>query len=192
MSESFVHETAIVDEGTELGNGTKVWHWVHISKGSKIGNNCVLGQNVFIGNDVQVGNGVKIQNNVSVYKGVVLEDDVFCGPSMVFTNVINPRSHIERKTEFKETRVSKGATLGANCTVICGNQIGTYAMVAAGAVVSKNVPNYALVMGVPARHVGWVCSCGERLDLETGTSCTGQCKACGKNYKVDGYTCSEV
>ena len=192
MSASFVHETAIVDEGVELGDGTKVWHWVHISKGSQIGQNCVLGQNVFVGNDVRIGNGVKVQNNVSVYNGVVLEDDVFCGPSMVFTNVINPRSHIERKTEFKETRVSKGATLGANCTILCGNQIGPYAMVAAGAVVSKNVPAYALVMGVPARHVGWVCACGERLDMETGTSDSCTCKACGKNYKADGYSCSEV
>lgn len=150
------HETAIVDEGAEVGEGTRIWHWAHICGGAKIGKNCSFGQNVFVGNKVIIGNGVKIQNNVSVYDNVTLEDDVFCGPSMVFTNVYNPRSAINRKNEYRDTVVKKGATLGANCTIVCGVTIGKYAFVGAGAVVTKDVPDYALVVGVPAKQIGWM------------------------------------
>jgi UDP-2-acetamido-3-amino-2,3-dideoxy-glucuronate N-acetyltransferase len=176
----YVHPTAIIDEGVEIGEGTKIWHFSHIMTGAKIGKNCVLGQNVFIGRNVRIGDGVKIQNNVSVYEGVELEDYVFCGPSMVFTNVLNPRSEIERKREFRRTLVKRGATLGANCTIVCGVTIGRYAFVGAGAVVTKDVPDYALVIGVPARIVGWVCECGERLEFIQGSA---TCAACGKRYR---------
>jgi UDP-2-acetamido-3-amino-2,3-dideoxy-glucuronate N-acetyltransferase len=159
----FVHETAIVDNGAEVGAGTKIWHFSHILGKTKIGAHCSIGQNVMVGPDVTVGNGCKLQNNVAVYKGVTLEDDVFCGPSMVFTNVLTPRAHIERKEEFAPTRIGKGATLGANCTIICGHDVGAYAMVGAGAVVTKNVAPYALVVGNPARQIGWVSNAGERL-----------------------------
>lgn len=161
-----VHETAIVDDGAEIGEGTKIWHFSHILTRTKIGANCVLGQNVVVGPDVSVGNGCKIQNNVSVYKGVILEDDVFCGPSCVFTNVINPRAFIERKTEFRQTTVRRGATIGANATIICGVEIGEYALIAAGAVVTKDVPPYAVMMGVPARQHGWVTKEGDRVDYD--------------------------
>ena len=157
-----IHETAIIDEGAELGEGCRVWHWAHICGGAKIGNGCSFGQNVFVGNDVQIGNNVKIQNNVSVYDRVYLEDDVFCGPSMVFTNVYNPRSAIVRKSEYRPTIVRRGATLGANCTIICGVEIGEYAFVGAGAVITKDVPPYALMAGVPARQIGWVDKEGNR------------------------------
>ena len=157
-----IHETAIIDEGAELGEGCRVWHWAHICGGAKIGNGCSFGQNVFVGNDVQIGNNVKIQNNVSVYDKVCLEDDVFCGPSMVFTNVYNPRSAIVRKSEYRPTIVRRGATLGANCTIICGVEIGEYAFVGAGAVITKDVPPYALMAGVPARQIGWVDKEGNR------------------------------
>lgn len=163
MSDYFLHTSSFVDDGVEIGAGTKIWHFCHVMSGARIGENCVLGQNVFVGRNVVIGNGVKIQNNVSVYEGVVLEDDVFCGPSMVFTNVINPRSEIERKTEFKTTLVRRGATFGANCTVVCGVTVGRYAFVGAGAVVTKDVPDYALVVGVPARQVGWMSRHGHRL-----------------------------
>lgn len=176
----FVHPTATVDPGAEIGEGTKIWHYSHVMSGAKIGRNCVLGQNVFIGRNVRIGDGVKIQNNVSVYEGVELEDYVFCGPSMVFTNVVNPRSEIERKSEFRKTLVKRGATLGANCTIICGVTIGRYAFIGAGAVVTKDVPDYALVVGVPARIVGWVCECGEKLVFNDGWA---TCHACGKKYK---------
>ncbi len=159
----YKHETAIVDEGAKIGSDCKVWHWAHICAGAEIGDNCVFGQNVFVGNKVSIGRQVKIQNNVSVYDNVTLEDDVFCGPSMVFTNVTNPRAHIERKDEFKNTLVKKGATLGANCTILCGNTIGEYAMVAAGAVVTKDVSAHALMAGVPAKQIGWVSHAGEVL-----------------------------
>lgn len=158
-----IHETAIVDEGARIGTGTFVWHWVHVCGGAEIGSNCSLGQNVFVGNDVKIGNRVKIQNNVSVYDAVYIEDDVFCGPSMVFTNVHNPRSAVVRKSEYRETRVKKGASLGANCTIVCGVTIGEYAFVGAGAVVSRDVPPYALVVGVPARQIGWMSEAGDRL-----------------------------
>src|SRR6201994_4843773 len=157
---AFVHESAYVDEGATIGNGTKVWHFCHILPGAVIGERCSLGQNVVVMNGVRIGNNCKIQNNVSVYEGVELEDDVFCGPSMVFTNVINPRSHVERKHEYKRTLVRRGATIGANATIICGVILGQYCFVAAGAVVTSDVPDYALVMGVPAVHAGWVCVCG--------------------------------
>lgn len=161
----FLHETAIVDEGAEIGKDTKVWHWVHVSKGAKIGENCSLGQNVYVGNKVKIGRNVKIQNNVSVYDNVTLEDDVFCGPSMVFTNVYNPRSAITRKDEYLNTLVKRGATLGANCTIVCGNTVGEYAFIGAGSVVTKDVPDYALMVGVPARQIGWMSRYGERLEI---------------------------
>lgn len=162
-----IHETAIIDEGAQLGEGCRVWHWVHICSGAKIGNDCSFGQNVFVGNDVQIGNNVKIQNNVSVYDKVLLEDDVFCGPSMVFTNVYNPRSAIVRKTEYKPTIVRKGATIGANSTIVCGVEIGEYAFIGAGAVVTKDVKPYALMAGVPARQIGWVDKDGFRTARQT-------------------------
>jgi UDP-2-acetamido-3-amino-2,3-dideoxy-glucuronate N-acetyltransferase len=174
------HETAIVDEGAKIGAGTRIWHWVHVGASAEIGENCSLGQNVYVGR-ARIGNNVKIQNNVSVYDAVILEDDVFCGPSMVFTNVINPRSHIVRKHEYRETLVKRGATIGANAVILCGHQIGSYAMIGAGAVVTKDVPDYALVAGNPARQMGWVCQCGERLQIAEGTT---RCHACGGEYEV--------
>jgi UDP-2-acetamido-3-amino-2,3-dideoxy-glucuronate N-acetyltransferase len=160
-----VHETAIVDKGAAIGNDTRIWHWVHICKGAKIGEKCSLGQNVFVGNKVTIGDNVKIQNNVSVYDNVTLEDDVFCGPSMVFTNVFNPRSAVSRKDEYRNTLVKKGATLGANCTIVCGNTIGEYAFIGAGSVVTSDVKPFALMTGVPARQTGWMSRFGEKLDL---------------------------
>jgi len=162
---SLFHPSAIIDAGSTIGNNTSVWHFVHISSGAKIGNNCSIGQNVFIGNKVVIGDNVKIQNNVSVYDNVLIEDDVFCGPSMVFTNVINPRAFIERKSEYLTTIIRKGATLGANCTIVCGVTIGEFAFIGAGAVVTKNVPAFALVIGVPAIQIGWMTKYGERIDL---------------------------
>lgn len=160
-----IHPSAIVDEGATIGNHTRIWHWVHVSPGAKIGEYCSLGQNVYVGNHVLIGNNVKIQNNVSVYDNVTLEDDVFCGPSMVFTNVYNPRSAVSRKDEYRDTLVKKGATLGANCTIVCGITIGAYAFIGAGSVINRNVPNYALMVGVPAKQIGWMSQFGERLDL---------------------------
>ncbi|OYU92548.1 MAG: N-acetyltransferase, partial [Burkholderiales bacterium PBB5] len=160
-----MHSTAIVDEGAQLGPGCRVWHWVHISGGARIGAGCSFGQNVFVGNDVTIGHNVKIQNNVSVYDAVTLEDDVFCGPSMVFTNVFNPRAAVVRKAEYRRTLVKRGATLGANCTIVCGSTVGEHAFIGAGAVVSRDVPAYALMVGVPAKRIGWMSRHGERLDL---------------------------
>jgi UDP-2-acetamido-3-amino-2,3-dideoxy-glucuronate N-acetyltransferase len=177
----FVHESVYIDDGVKIGVGTKIWHFSHVLSGSIIGDHCNIGQNVVIGPDVTVGNGCKIQNNVSVYKGVTLEDDVFCGPSMVFTNVHNPRAHIRRMEELRPTLVKKGATLGANCTVVCGHTIGRYAFLGAGAAVTKDVPDYALVVGVPARIVGWVCECGEKLHFAGEQTI---CKACGRRYRM--------
>jgi UDP-2-acetamido-3-amino-2,3-dideoxy-glucuronate N-acetyltransferase len=163
MPDIYKHPTAIVDDGCTVGSGSKIWHFCHILKGSKIGENCVFGQNVMAGPDVTIGNGVKVQNNVAIYKGVTLEDDVFCGPSMVFTNVLTPRAFVERKDEFLPTLVKHGATIGANATIVCGVTIGRYAMIGAGSVVTKNVPDQALVVGNPARQMGWVSRSGERL-----------------------------
>jgi UDP-2-acetamido-3-amino-2,3-dideoxy-glucuronate N-acetyltransferase len=161
-----VHDTAIIDDGAEIGDDTRIWHWVHVSGGARIGKSCSLGQNVYVGNEVVIGNNVKIQNNVSVYDNVTLEDDVFCGPSMVFTNVYNPRSAVSRKDEYRSTIVKRGATLGANCTIVCGITIGEYAFVGAGAVVNTNIPPYALMVGVPARCIGWMSKFGKRLKFK--------------------------
>lgn len=189
----FVHESAYVDEGCEIGAGTKIWHFSHILKGSRIGQNCNIGQNVVIGPNVTIGNGVKIQNNVSVYQGVTLEDEVFCGPSMVFTNVINPRSAIRRMDELKPTLVKRGATIGANATIVCGVTLGRYCFVGAGAVVTKDVPDFGLVVGNPARLIGWMCRCGVRLSFNgvEGVENT-ECSACGAAYRREGRTVSEM
>jgi UDP-2-acetamido-3-amino-2,3-dideoxy-glucuronate N-acetyltransferase len=181
-AEAFIHESAYVDDGATIGAGTRVWHFCHVLGGAVIGDRCSLGQNVVVMNGTRIGTNVKIQNNVSVYEGVELEDDVFCGPSMVFTNVMNPRSHVSRKNEYRRTLVKRGASIGANATIVCGTTLGEYAFVGAGAVVSKDVPPYALVVGVPARRVGWMCQCGERLP----DSGTGTCAACGSTYVAAG------
>ena len=178
----FVHESSYVDEGCEIGEGTKIWHFSHVMSGCKIGRNCNIGQNVVISPDVELGEGVKIQNNVSVYTGVVCEDGVFLGPSCVFTNVINPRAFIERKSEYRKTVVKKGASIGANATIVCGHDIGRYAFVGAGSVVTKDVPDYAMVYGSPARIRGYVCRCGEKLSFTDGAAC---CSACGMKYKMN-------
>ena len=178
----FVHESAYVDELASIGKGTKIWHFSHIMKGAKIGKDCRIGQNVMIGPEVRIGDKVKIQNNVSVYKGVTLEDEVFCGPSCVFTNVFNPRSAIPRMDELRLTLVKKGATIGANATIICGNNIGRYAFIGAGAVVTKNVPDYALVYGNRARLKGWICECGQRLNSKEDEA---RCEACNRRYRME-------
>lgn len=188
----FAHETAIVDKGAQIGEGTRIWHWVHVSPRAKIGSKCSLGQNVYIGNNVVIGNNVKIQNNVSVYDNVFLEDDVFCGPSMVFTNVYNPRSAIERKNEYRDTIVKKGATLGANCTVVCGVTIGAYAFIGAGAVINKNVPDYALMVGVPAKQIGWMSEFGERLDLPLTGEGEAICQHTGQKYMLSNNICHKI
>jgi UDP-2-acetamido-3-amino-2,3-dideoxy-glucuronate N-acetyltransferase len=177
-----IHPTAIVDEGAQIGEGTRLWHWVHVCGGAQIGKGVSLGQNVFVGNKVVIGDRCKIQNNVSVYDSVTLEEGVFCGPSMVFTNVYNPRSLIERKNEYRDTLVKRGATLGANCTIVCGVTIGEYAFIGAGSVVNKNVPAYALMVGVPARQIGWISEHGERLDLPLSGDGRATCPATGVGY----------
>lgn len=179
-----IHESAYVDEPCEIGAGSKIWHFSHIMKNCKIGRNCNLGQNVVVSPDVTLGNNVKVQNNVSIYTGVVLEDDVFCGPSMVFTNVINPRSEIVRRNEYKRTVVKKGASIGANSTIVCGHDVGRFAFIGAGAVITKTVPDYALMVGVPARRVGWVCRCGVQLPKSAAGKCV--CAACGNQYQDKG------
>lgn len=184
----YAHPTAVIDEGCSIGEGTKIWHFSHIMAKSRIGRKCNLGQNVVVSPDVVIGNNVKIQNNVSVYTGVVLEDDVFCGPSMVFTNVVNPRSHIVRRSEYKTTLVRRGASIGANATIVCGITIGQYAFIAAGAVVTRDVPDYALMVGSPARRKAWMCYCGVRLPEGK----TPACAACGRKYEVAGESCQEV
>ena len=180
------HESAIIDSGAQIGAGTRIWHWVHVCGGARIGERCVLGQNVFVANRAVIGNNVRIQNNVSVYDDVTLEDDVFCGPSMVFTNVINPRAHISRKEEYLKTLVRRGASLGANSTIVCGNTVGEYAFVGAGAVVTHDVPAYALVLGTPARWVAWMCQCGVRLPKGPGEV---RCGTCEHGYLVDSTQC---
>lgn len=182
----YKHESAIVDEGAQIGDGSRVWHFVHVCSGARIGAGVSLGQNVFVGNKVVIGDRCKIQNNVSVYDNVTLEDGVFCGPSMVFTNVYNPRSLIERKDEYRDTLVKRGATLGANCTVVCGVTIGEFAFVGAGAVVNKDVPAYALVVGVPARQIGWMSEFGEQLDLPVRGQGQATCSHSGKHYILQG------
>ncbi|NMP04252.1 N-acetyltransferase [Pseudoalteromonas arctica] len=181
-----VHESAIVDAGAKIGTDTRVWHFVHVCSGAQIGDKCSLGQNVFIGNKVTIGNNVKIQNNVSVYDNVHIEDDVFCGPSMVFTNVYNPRSFIERKTEYRDTLIKKGATLGANCTIVCGVTIGEYSLVGAGAVINKNVAAFALMVGVPAKQIGWISKYGEQLDLPLSGNARILCEHTGEEYILEG------
>ncbi|MCY7294384.1 acyltransferase [Alteromonas sp. a30] len=179
----YIHSSAIVDEGAQIGEGSRIWHFVHICGGARIGESCSFGQNVFVGNNVKIGNRCKIQNNVSVYDNVFLEDDVFCGPSMVFTNVYNPRSSIERKSEYRDTLVKRGATLGANCTIVCGVTIGQYAFVGAGAVINKDVKDYALMVGVPAKQIGWMSEYGEQLDLPvTGHELEAVCPHSGDVY----------
>lgn len=181
---SQIHPTAVIDKGASIGDGTRIWHWTHVRESARIGNACTIGEHVYVGPNVIIGNGVKIQNNVSVYEGVTLEDDVFCGPSVVFTNVHNPRANVSRKKEFRPTQIKRGATLGANCTVICGVTIGEYAFVGAGAVVTKDVPTYALMAGVPATHIGWISRHGERLDLPLTGEGEASCPATGHLYRL--------
>jgi UDP-2-acetamido-3-amino-2,3-dideoxy-glucuronate N-acetyltransferase len=180
----FVHESSYIDDPCEIGEGTKIWHFSHVMAGSKIGRRCNIGQNVVIAPEVRIGDNVKIQNNVSVYTGVELEDDVFCGPSMVFTNVTNPRSHVSRKDEYRKTLVKRGASIGANATVICGHTVGRYAFIGAGAVVTRDVPDYAIVVGNPGRVIGWMCQCGVKLDLSRDLRKDEHafCTACGRSY----------
>ena len=179
----FAHESSYVDDGAVIGNGTKIWHFSHVMPGAVIGERCNLGQNVVVMAGTRIGNNVKIQNNVSIYEGVELEDDVFCGPSCVFTNVMNPRSHVPRKHEYRRTLVKRGGSIGANATIICGVTLGEYAFIGAGAVVTADVPAYGLMVGVPARRVGWMCQCGERLHPSAGRAA---CDVCGATYEESG------
>ena len=181
-----IHPSAIVDAGAQLGDGCRVWHFVHISAGARVGERCSFGQNIYVGNDVTIGNNVKIQNNVSVYDAVTLEDDVFCGPSMVFTNVFNPRSAVTRKDEYRRTLVRRGATLGANCTVVCGTTIGRHAFIGAGAVVNRDVPDFALILGVPGRQAAWMSRFGERLALPLEGHAEATCPHTGDRYLLEG------
>jgi UDP-2-acetamido-3-amino-2,3-dideoxy-glucuronate N-acetyltransferase len=183
MSDYFVHESSYVDDGAEIGIGTKIWHFCHIMPRAHIGERCNIGQNVLVSPDVIIGNNVKIQNNVSLYTGVEIEDDAFLGPSMVFTNVVNPRSHVNRKDQYKTTLVRRGASIGANATIVCGVTLGKYCFVGAGSVVTKDVPDYALVYGSPARIRGWMCQCGEQLEFDDGYAV---CAACGDVYEKHG------
>jgi UDP-2-acetamido-3-amino-2,3-dideoxy-glucuronate N-acetyltransferase len=187
-----IHASAIVDAGAQLGEGTRVWHFAHVCAGARIGAGCSLGQGVYVGNDVTIGHNVKVQNNVSVYDAVTLEDDVFCGPSMVFTNVHNPRSAVARKNEYRPTLVKRGATLGANCTVVCGCTVGAYAFVGAGAVVSRDVPDFALMVGVPARQIGWMSRHGERLALPLRGNGDAACPVTGEAYVLRDGVCTLV
>lgn len=188
----FAHPSAVVDDGASIGEGCHIWHFCHISAGAVIGADCSFGQNVFISNNVKIGRRVKVQNNVSIYDNVSLEDDVFCGPSMVFTNVHNPRAHFSRKNEYRDTIIRRGATLGANCTIVCGVEIGEFAFIGAGAVVCKPVPPYALMVGVPARHIGWMSAAGCRLDLPTSGEAMAQCRDTGAEYRLSGGIVEEI
>jgi UDP-2-acetamido-3-amino-2,3-dideoxy-glucuronate N-acetyltransferase len=198
-TDPFVHESSYVDDGATVGAGTKIWHFCHVMPGAVIGERCSLGQNVVVMSGTRIGNNVKIQNNVSIYEGVELEDDVFCGPSMVFTNVLNPRSHVSRRHDYRKTLVRRGASIGANATIVCGVTLGEYAFVGAGAVVVRDVAPYALVVGIPARQIGWACQCGEVLPPRVGASATGTamssqdgggariaCASCGTSYALEG------
>lgn len=179
----FLHESSYVDEPCTIGEGTRIWHFSHVLKDTTIGRNCTIGQNCSIGPNVSIGDGCKIQNNVSIYEGVILEDAVFCGPSMVFTNVVNPRSEVVRRSEYQPTLVKRGVSIGANATIVCGHTLGQYAFIGAGAVVTKDVPDFALMLGNPARRAGWMCRCGVRLKLDGEA---GRCAACGTGYVLDG------
>lgn len=188
MTDYTAHPTAIIDDGANIGKGSRIWHWTHVSSGAELGEECRLGQNVYVGSRVKIGRNVKIQNNVSVYDNVFIEDDVFCGPSMVFTNVYNPRAEVVRKDEYLDTFVKKGATLGANCTIVCGVTIGQYAFVAAGSVVNRDVPDFALIVGVPGKQIGWMSRHGERLDLPLDNG-EAVCPHTGDVYQVDNERC---
>lgn len=188
----YKHNTAVVDEGAQIGVNTSVWHFAHVCAGAVIGDGVSLGQNVYVGNKVSIGNRCKVQNNVSVYDNVTLEEGVFCGPSMVFTNVFNPRALIERKNEFRDTLIKRGATLGANCTIVCGSTVGKFAFVGAGAVVNKNVPDYALVVGVPAKQIGWMSEYGEKLNLPLDGTADAKCAASGENYRLTNGLCERL
>lgn len=193
MTDYFVHPSSCIDEGAQIGAGTSIWHFSHVMSSARIGEHCNIGQNVFIAADVHIGNNVKIQNNVSLYTGVVIEDDVFLGPSMVFTNVINPRSHINRRNEYQQTRVRRGASIGANATILCGITLGQYCFIGAGAVVTRDVPGYALVYGNPARIHGWMCQCGVQLTLaEDAESQVLKCNSCGASYQKTGNMISPI
>ena len=193
MADSFIHSSSFVDEGAVIGEGTKIWHFCHIMPKTQIGENCNIGQNVFVASDVVIGNNVKIQNNVSIYTGVILDDDVFLGPSMVFTNVINPRSHVNRRGEYMSTHVKRGVTIGANATVVCGATLGEYSFVGAGAVVTKNVPPYALVYGNPAQIQGWFCQCGIKLPFSVeGQDEHVTCAECGIHYQKSGEEIQQI
>ena len=189
MADYFVHETACIDDGAVIGAGSKIWHFCHVMPGAIIGERCNIGQNVFVGGGAKLGNNVKIQNNVSIYDKVEIEDDVFCGPSMVFTNVLNPRSHVPRKDEYKKTLVKKGTTIGANATIVCGYTIGRYAFIGAGAVVVGDIPDFALAFGNPARIMGWMCECGTELHFESDKA---KCTGCGNSYEIDGNSVKET
>ncbi|MDH5493222.1 MAG: N-acetyltransferase [Myxococcales bacterium] len=188
MSEVFIHPSSVIDDGVEIGAGAKVWHFCHVSSGARLGSGCVLGQNVFVGRGVILGDGVRVQNNVSIYEGVEIADDVFLGPSCVFTNVNNPRAHVQRRDEFRITRVGRGASVGANATIVCGHDIGDYAFVGAGSVVTRSVPPHAIVYGVPSRRRGWMCRCGEPLDERERV----RCERCGDRYAVERDRCIRV
>ena len=192
VSAAQIHPSAIVDEGATLGEGTRVWHFSHVCAGARIGAGCSLGQGVYVGNDVVIGHRVKIQNNVSVYDGVTLEDEVFCGPSMVFTNVINPRAAVERKQEYRRTLIQRGATLGANCTIVCGITVGEYAFVGAGALINRDVLAHALMVGVPARQIGWMSRNGQRLALPLQGQGEARCSATGERYRLEGQRVSLI
>lgn len=191
MQDYFLHETSVVDEGTEIGAGTQIWHFCHISKNSRLGANCRLGQNVYVDANVTIGAGCKLQNNVSIYNGVTLEDEVFCGPSCVFTNVTTPRAFVDRRSEFAQTLVQRGATIGANATIVCGHTIGRYALIGAGAVVAKDVSPHALIVGVPGRHIAWVCKCGEILG-KIGELGQKTCARCNSTYRINEGSCDAV